>query len=110
KDEVIEACFQRTFAIMREAHARAAEAGGSGWRRLAHAAAALAAGHNAKSARMLRTYALAGLPPSLRQRMVRGFLDACDGLAGFIEAGVADGSVRDMEPRPAAQMTLALIN
>lgn len=109
KDEVIEACFRRTFSIMDEVMRQAAE-GRTGWDRLAFAATTLAICHNSPSGRMLRSYALAGLPPRLRAEMAAGFLAAADGFSRFIEAGVADGSIRPVEPGPVAQMISALVN
>lgn len=109
KDEVIEACFARTFQIMSDALVRAA-AEPTGWRRLAVAAASLAQRHNSPSGLMVRTYALAGLPPRLRWTMTERFGEAAAGFRRFIEDGVADGSIRAADPHAAAQMTLTLVN
>ena len=108
KDEVIEACFARTFQMMRQAQRNAT--GATGWERLAHAAAALDTSHNSASGRMLRTYALAGLPAAMRSRMVRGFMEAAEGFAPLIAEGVADGTLRSVDPAAAAQMVMVTIN
>jgi AcrR family transcriptional regulator len=109
KDEVIEACFQRTFAITREAQSRAA-ALPTGWERIAFAAAALAASHNSAAGLMVRSYALAGLPSSLRERMTAGFDEGASRFAGFIAEGIADGSVRSVDAASAARMIMATVN
>jgi AcrR family transcriptional regulator len=109
KDAVIEACFERTFEMMRRAAERAAAAP-TGWERLALAAAALAVSHSAPAGRMLRTYSLAGLPASMRSVMVRRFAEAAGVFAGHIADGVADGSLRPVHPAAAAQMVMATVN
>ena len=109
KDEVIEACFEHTFAMTRQAQARAAAAP-TGWERICFAAAALALGHNSPSGLMVRSYALAGLPPALRARMTAGFAESSDRFAAFVAEGIADGSVRPVDARIAARMVMAMVN
>jgi AcrR family transcriptional regulator len=109
KDEVVTACFGRTFDMMREALERSAGAP-SGWHRLAQASAALAISHNAPSGRMLRTFSLAGLPAPMRERMARGFVEAAAGFAEVVASGVADGSLRRVPPGPAGHMVMAMVN
>ncbi|MFI4933158.1 MAG: TetR/AcrR family transcriptional regulator [Caulobacterales bacterium] len=109
KDEVIEACFDRTFAIIAEAQSRAAEAA-NGWERIAFSATSLAISHNSPTGLMLRSYALASLPRPMRATMTRRFAEAADRCAGFIAEGVADGSVRPVDAKAVAQMVMATIN
>jgi AcrR family transcriptional regulator len=109
KDEVIAACFERSFAITRQAQARAAAAP-SGWEAIAFAAAALAISHNSASGLMVRGYALAGLPPAMRTRMRAGFEEGAGRFAQFIAEGIADGSVRSLEAGIAARMVMATVN
>ncbi len=109
KDEVIEACFQRTFDIIRAAQTRASAAS-NGWEKLAFAAAALAASHNSPSGLMVRTYAIAGLPPAMRARMSAGYTEAAARFGAFIEEGMADGSIRRLDPQAAGVMVMATVN
>jgi AcrR family transcriptional regulator len=109
KGEVIEACFARTFQIMNDALAAAAEAP-TGWSRVATAAATLATRHSSLQSLMVRTYALASLPPRLRWTMTDRFGETAAGFRRFIEEGVADGSIRPIDPEAASQMVLTLVN
>jgi AcrR family transcriptional regulator len=109
KDDLVVACFERTFAILREAQRRAR--GGNGWERLCAIATALSVYQaSGERGRMLRAYAFAALPPDLRQTMrERSRLESLR-IAALISEGVADGSMRAVDPMIAAQTVMAMIN
>lgn len=110
KDELVGACFDRSFAILDEALARA-RAEDTGWRRLFLAAAPLAISqaHNGRR-RILRRYALRLAPPELRPGLERRIRQTANGLAGLICDGIGDGSLRPVDPTIAAHLILAMIN
>jgi AcrR family transcriptional regulator len=109
KDELVAACFQRTFDIMWRAIRAAEAAGGSGLEVLAGLTTALIE-RQVGGAPLLRSSALTTVPETLRA----GFLEAFDRishrLASIICDGIADGSVRPLDVNIAAQTLTAAIN
>jgi AcrR family transcriptional regulator len=110
KDELVGACFARSFAILDAAltQARTAE---TGWRRLFLAAAPLAISqaHDGRR-RMLRRYALRLAPPELRASLERRVRQTANALSGLICDGIGDGTLRPVDPTIAAHLVLAMIN
>ena len=109
KDELIVACFERTLEILREGQTRAYP--GDGWARLCAAATSLALYQSGGTrGRMLRTYAFAALPPELRQPIRADLRRATFRFAAMISDGIADGSIRAVDPLVAAHTLMATIN
>lgn len=110
KDELVVACYRRSFDTVADAQARADAAGGSHWRRLSGAVAALVEVQFAERQPLLRTTALSGLP----ERDRAGMIDRSDRIArryaGTIMDGVAEGSCRPVDALVAAQALMALQN
>lgn len=110
KDELIGACFERTFAILESALARA-RTEETGWRRLflATAPLAISQAHHG-GGRMLRRHALRLAPPELRGYVERRMRQTANALAGQICDGVVEGALRPVDPAIASHMLLAMIN
>lgn len=110
KDELIGACFERSFAILESALSRA-RAEETGWRRLFLATAPLAVSqaHDGRR-RMLRRHALRLAPPELRGQVERRMRQTANTLAGLIWDGIVEGALRPVDPAIAAHMLLAMIN
>jgi len=110
KDELVAACFQRTFDIMwRAIHAAEAE-GGSGLEVLVGAATALIERQVSGGAPLLRSSALTTLPEGMRSGMLEAFDRLSHRFASIICDGIADGSIRPLDVNIAAQMVTAAIN
>lgn len=111
KDGLALACFQRTFELIDDAKRQAAAATEQGWERLWLAAASLAT-HQASGerGRMLRHYALAALPIDDRKATMARFQQIAHAFAGVISDGIADGSIRPVDPLLAAQLVMAMYN
>jgi AcrR family transcriptional regulator len=111
KDGLAVACFERTFDLIDDAKRKAVEAGAEGWERLWLACASLAV-HQASGerGRMLRHYALAALPVESRKAMMARFQQIAHAFAGVISDGIADGSVRPVDPLLAAHLVMAMFN
>lgn len=110
KDELVVACFDRTFEIMWRA-IRAAEAeGGSGLKVLAQACTALVQYQQSGNLRLLRTSALTTVPETIHADLVRQFDRISHRFASIISDGIADGSIRPVDVNVAAQMITAMIN
>jgi len=110
KDDLVVACFGRTFEVMRRVQALAAELPGDAWTRLSSAAAALAEFQLSEHGPLLRTSALSAVPEPIRKQMVEQSHRVSDGFAAMISQGIADGSMRPVDPAIAAQMLNATLN
>jgi AcrR family transcriptional regulator len=110
KDELVIACYRRSFDTIAAAQAAADSAGGPHWRRLASAVATLLDVQFAERAPLLRTTALSGLPAGERYAMVERSNRIARRYAGTIMDGVAEGSIRAVDALIAAQSLMALQN
>lgn len=110
KDELVLACYRRSFDTIADAQRLADAGGGSHWRRLASTIAALLDIQFAEAAPLLRTTALSGLPPKERAAMVDRSNRIARRYAGTIMDGVAEGSCRPVDALIAAQTLMALQN
>ncbi len=110
KNGLVLACFERSFALIQMAQREASEKGGTAWQRLAQATVTLIAGHASGRKRLLRTYALSALPLAMRQTVIERLQHCARRFASVIGDGVADGSLRAVDPLVAAQFVMAAIN
>ena len=110
KGGLVAACFERTIAIMAEAQTRAAAKGGTGWDRLCQAAGRLIADNAAGRKRLLRTYALSALPKAQRGEIEQSLEHVAHRFAAVISDGIADGSIRPVDPLIAAELVMATIS
>lgn len=110
KDELVVACFERTFEVMRRAIRQAEAVSETGYQTLATAAAALVEYQMTGEAPLLRTSALTSAPEALQPQLVGKFDRISDRFASLISDGVADGSIRPVDTNIAAQMLTAMIN
>ena len=74
KRDLISACFERTFAVMRQALIRAETSPGSGWERACAAACALVRFQLSAEGPLLRATATSALPDAAQRERVRGTL------------------------------------
>ncbi|HEY8614811.1 TetR/AcrR family transcriptional regulator [Phenylobacterium sp.] len=110
KDELVVACFQRTFQIMWRA-IRAAEAdGGTGMKVLAQTCVSLV--HHQLTGRLplLRSSALSTVPKSIGDELIREFDRISLRFASMLCDGIADRSVRPVDVYVAAQLVSGMIN
>jgi AcrR family transcriptional regulator len=110
KDELVVECFERSFAVMRSAQTAALELKTDHWQMISSAAAALAAYQLSERGPLLRTSALGALPEQMRLTMVEHFNRVSERFAAMISDGVAEGTIRAVDPYIAAQMLNATLN
>jgi len=110
KDDLVVACFERTFEIMRSAQTIAMHGDGNVWQKLSGAAASLVEYQLSDRGPLLRSSALSALPEPIRYRMVDRFNRVSDRFAAMISDGIAEQSVRAVDPFVAAQMLNATLN
>jgi AcrR family transcriptional regulator len=110
KDDLVIACYKRSFDTIADAQALADEGGGSYWHRLSSIIATLLDVQFSERGPLLRSTALHGLPPRVRQAMVDRSNRIARRYAGTISDGIAGGSIRAIDPLVAAQTLMALQN
>ncbi|MBJ6120935.1 TetR/AcrR family transcriptional regulator [Sphingomonas mollis] len=110
KDELVTACYRRSFDTISEAQVLADARDDSHWQRLASTVATLLDVQFAEAAPLLRTTALSGLPAGVRDAMVDRSNRIARRYAGTIMDGVAEGSCRPVDALIAAQALMALQN
>jgi AcrR family transcriptional regulator len=110
KDDLVVACFERTFEVMTRVQRLAMALPGDQWTRLSSAAAALAEYQLSEHGPLLRSSALAALPETIRLHMVQHSNRVSDRFGSMISDGIAEGSIRPVDPFIAAQMLNATLN
>lgn len=110
KDDLVVTCFERSFAIMRRAQSMAMLEPGTWWDKLSAAAATLAEYQLSERGPLLRTSALSALPEQIRNDMVEASNRVSGRFAGMISDGIAEGTIRAVDPFIAAQMLNATLN
>lgn len=110
KDDLVVACFERTFEVMRRAQRQSMELPGSQWEKLVACASSLAEFQLSDHGPLLRTNALTALPEQMRRVMVEQSDRISDRFASMISDGIAEGSIRPVDPFIAAQMLNATLN
>ena len=110
KDDLVIACYQRSFDAISAAQRLADEQGGTHWDRLCAMIATLLEVQFSELGPLLRTTALSGLPLSVRQAMVDRSNRIARRFAGTISDGIAEGTVRAVDPLVASQLLMAFLN
>ncbi|RYY26515.1 MAG: TetR/AcrR family transcriptional regulator [Sphingomonadales bacterium] len=110
KDELVIACYKRSFDIIADAQRLAESHEGSHWQRLESTIATLLDVQFSERGPLLRTTALSGLPPRVRTTMIDRSNRIARRFAGMLSDGIAEGSIRAIDPLVASQALMALQN
>src|ERR1700761_1833376 len=110
KDDLVLACFERTFDTVRRVQTAAMRLHGDQWLRLSSAANALVDYQLSEHGPLLRTSALSALPGGIRARVVDQSNRLSDRFAAMISDGIAERSLRPVDPVIAAQLLNATLN
>jgi AcrR family transcriptional regulator len=111
KHDLISECFERTFAVMRQALSLAEDSPGSGWSRACAAARALVRFQLSAQGPLLRVSATSALPDQAQRDRVRTTIRRlAERMTSVIVDGMMDGSIRPHDPAIAAQVVGAAIN
>lgn len=115
KDDLVSCCFEQTFAIVRQALARAEQQGqedGSGWDRLCAVLRALVLLQvRPDGVPLLQWSAVAALPDAGERLRIRAAMGRiAERLSSLVVAGMVDGSIRPLDPMQAAQLAMVGIN
>lgn len=110
KDDLVIACYRRSLDTITDAQRLAEEEPGSSWHRLSSTIATLLDVQFSERGPLMRTTALSGLPRSVRSDMVNRSNRIARRYAGMMSDGIAEGSIRPIDPLIAAQALMALQN
>ena len=110
KEDLISACLDRTFGVIREVQAAAASHDGNGWERLVLTTRSLLRYQLSDDGPLMRVSAWSALPKALRSEKLRTMNRLSERFAGFIVDGMQDGSVRVVDQTVAAQVVNGMIN
>ena len=110
KDDLVVACFRRSFELYERAHDRSDRSCQSAGERLGATISLLVAQQFAGESPLLRTAAFQALPPSLRGEMMERTDQMGEHLAGIVADGAADGSLRAVDPTVASQVIMGTVN
>jgi AcrR family transcriptional regulator len=110
KDALVVECFQRTFAVTRKSQADARAQQGSSWTQLVSATATLVSYQLSDHGPLLRASSMGALPTEIRHDMAEGYGRGSERFAAMISDGIADGSIRPVDPLIAAHMINSMLN
>ncbi|WP_339950814.1 TetR/AcrR family transcriptional regulator [uncultured Albimonas sp.] len=110
KDDLVMNCFARSYDRVARAQTLAMAQPGTGWERLADCVGGLLDRQFEAEFPLLRITALHALPLDLRVQALRGADRMARRYAGMISDGIADGSVRPVDPLIASQCLAVMIN
>lgn len=110
KDDLVFDCFERYCEVSRRAQTAARRLAGTEWDKLISATVALVEYQLSEQGPLLRTSALMAVPETMRTEMVEQAARVSDRFASMISDGIAEGSIRPIDPAIASQMVGATIN
>lgn len=110
RDQLVVACFERTFDIVREAQDLAMAQEMNGLSHVAAASVSLVSRQMLPEGALLRTSALTAVSPELRKEMQRRLTLSTYRFADMLNDGLVDGSVRLCDMRVASEMVTGMVN
>lgn len=110
KDDLVLACFRRSFETVTHAQRQADGAGRDWQQRLLIAIATLLDVQFSERGPLLRTTALQALPVEFREGVIDSSNRMARRFAGMIADGISEGSLRAVDPMIASQMLMCTIN
>ncbi len=110
KDDLVLECFARSYERVSQAQRAGDAAGGTQWRRLSAAIAALLDIQFSGDWPLLRTTALQTLPIEVRSEVVERSNRMALRFAGALADGITEGSIRAVDPMIASQAIMATLN
>ncbi len=111
KEDLIEACFERTFAVIRRVLSLADGIEGTGLDRVCAISRSLARFQLSPEGPLLRLGATSALSDANRRAEVRRSMSRLtERLGGMVVDGMMDGSIRPLHPVIAAQVASGLVN
>lgn len=110
KDDLVLACYKRSLDTIADALRRGEALPGSYWHRLSSVIGTLLDIQFSERGPLMRTTALSGLPRQVRSALVDRSNHIARRYAGMLSDGIAEGSIRPIDPLIAAQALMAQQN
>ena len=110
KDDLVVDCFIRSFDAIRRTQKAAMTPGASGWDQLTAAADALVRRQFGPHGPLLHAVALSAVPAPMREKLRATLHRLTERFAVMIVEGMADRTIRPVDPAIAAQLVGAMIN
>lgn len=110
KDDLVLACFQKSYDRLSAVQLAAMEQPADWWTRVASALAELVDLQFRDPTPLLRTTALQAIPSDERGSVVVRSNRLANRFAGMLSDGIADGSVRPIDPFVASQLIMPMLN
>lgn len=110
KDDLVFECFEKSYDRLSAVQIAARDLAADGWTQIASALAELIDLQFADPTPLLRTAALQALPAGERGSVVVRSNRLANRFAGMISDGIADGSVRAVDPMVASQLIMPALN
>jgi AcrR family transcriptional regulator len=110
KDDLVLACFRRSYDTIARAQDDAQAAGGTMWNRLSRAITALIDVQFSSDGPLMRTTALAALPAEHRGEVIAQSNILARRFAGMIIDGITEGSINAVDPLIASQWLMSMLN
>lgn len=110
KDELVTECYKRSFDVIADAQRLSEAFAGNQWQRVTSVIATLLDFQFSEKGPLLRTTALSGLPPHVRSIMIDRSNRIARRYAGMLSDGIAEGSIRAIDPLVASQTMMAMQN
>ncbi|MBY5973821.1 TetR/AcrR family transcriptional regulator [Ferrimonas balearica] len=110
KDDLVRACFDRSFSRVTATQHRAAALPLSEWDKLGAAVSTLLEAQLGGEEPLLRDTALLALPEEIRPEAIARSDRLARRFAGMISDGIAEGTIRAVDPAIASQCVMGLIN
>ena len=110
KDDLVLDCFQKSYDRLSAVQLAALELQADGWARIVSALAELIDLQFRDATPLLRTTALQALPSDERGNVVVRSNRLANRFAGMLSDGIADGSVRPIDPMVASQVIMPMLN
>lgn len=110
KDDLVLACFQRSFDIIARSQHAADECEGSYWQHLSSSIATLLEVQFSNTSPLIHGTARQSLPAQLRTLVFDESTRLARRYAGMMMDGIAEGSVRPVDSLIAAQMIMSMLN
>jgi AcrR family transcriptional regulator len=110
KDDLVLACFRRSYDTIARAQDDAQAAGGTMWDQLSRAITALIDAQFSSDGPLMRTTALAALPAEHRGEVIAQSNILARRFAGMIIDGITEGSITAVDPLIASQWLMSMLN
>lgn len=110
KDDLISACFERMFTIIRDMQTHAANGTGSGWDKLSTVSCRLVQYQFSSRGPLLRVSVQSALPEEMRKEKLRTMNQLSERFVRLLVEGMQDGSVRPLDQWIAAQLLNGMLN